>query len=336
MNKFKAFSKIGQFRTMITNVRQTCKYNELPLPTLKLTGTVKLHGTNGMVAEIGDEIVAGSRKQLLSITKDNHGFCQFVLGHDETFKSVFKQIHEQVDVPEGYSIRLYGEWAGSGIQSGVAISQLPKQFFIFAIRLTKNDVAADDITDYTKHVNLDDVKLVIENDLIHMINDFKTYELDVDFSRPELAQQQIHDWVMEVEEECPVAKHFGVSGLGEGIVFICEFQGQRLLMKAKGEKHSVSKVKTIAAVDIEKVNTVNEFVDYAVTDNRLQQGIDEVFGEDELDIRKMSDYLRWVFNDVVTEEIDTITENGLDAKKDIGKAISTKARNYFMKKFKEL
>lgn len=44
----------------------------------------------------------------------------------------------------------------------------------------------------------------------------------------------------------------------------------------KGEKHSASKVKTLAAVDPERLVNITEFVEYAVTENRLEQGTQKV------------------------------------------------------------
>ena len=41
--------------------------------------------------------------------------------------------------------------------------------------------------------------------------------------------------------------------------------------KVKGEKHSSSKVKKLASVDVEKLNSIKDFVDYAVTESRLEQ-----------------------------------------------------------------
>ena len=49
----------------------------------------------------------------------------------------------------------------------------------------------------------------------------------------------------------------------------------------KGTKHSVSKVKTLAPVNVEKLNSIQEFVDYSVTRVRFEQGLSEVFSSPE-------------------------------------------------------
>lgn len=97
------------------------------------------------------------------------------------------------------------------------------------------------------------------------------------------------------------------------------------------QKHSVTKVKKVVSVDPEKLANIEEFVNYAVTENRLEQGIQEVFGEEELSMKKTGDYLRWVINDVMSEEADTLETNGITAK-DVNKYISARAREWFCKR----
>jgi ferritin len=101
----------------------------------------------------------------------------------------------------------------------------------------------------------------------------------------------------------------------------------------KSEKHSSSKVKTlkeIAAVDIEKLNSIKELVDQAVTENRLNQGIDKL-GEMslEIDIKNTGAYIKWVVGDVIKEEKDTIIASGFDVK-EIMPHVSEKAKKFWM------
>jgi len=99
-------------------------------------------------------------------------------------------------------------------------------------------------------------------------------------------------------------------------------------LKTKGKKHSSSKTKTIAPVDVEKLNSIQEFIAYAVTENRMEQAIVEVFAEEEPTIQKMGDFLRWLVKDIAEEEVDVLEENGLIVK-DIGRYIANKARPWF-------
>ena len=122
-----------------------------------------------------------------------------------------------------------------------------------------------------------------------------------------------------------------------GFKFYIPDEAKQYNFKSKGEKHSVSKVKVIADVDIEKINKIKDFVDYSVTENRLNQGIEYLKEMNkELDISNMGDFLRWLANDVLKEEQDVITENGLDNNlSNIMKSVSSKGRKWFMDKINE-
>jgi len=134
---------------------------------------------------------------------------------------------------------------------------------------------------------------------------------------------------MDVEECCPVGEYFGVKGIGEGIVFSCaEHPGLRF--KSKGEKHCVSQVKKLNPIDTELMNSINEFVESAVSENRLQQGI-SYFTENliDIDVKNIGQFLGWMVKDVLKEEGDTIALNNLDEKR-VKSAIVAKARVWFL------
>ncbi len=126
-----------------------------------------------------------------------------------------------------------------------------------------------------------------------------------------------------------VIDYIDIPFIGEGIVFTC-VDNQDLKFKSKGEKHSVTKVKQLNAVDTEMLNGINEFVNYAVTENRLEQGI-TFFNENNIkvDMKSTGRFLGWVINDILKEESDTIKNNNFDNKK-IKSAISKKARTWFL------
>ena len=125
-----------------------------------------------------------------------------------------------------------------------------------------------------------------------------------------------------------------ISMIGEGIVYKTDTERGTLRMKVKGEKHSSSKVKTLAPVDTEKVSSIKEFAEYAVTESRLNQGIEKVFTSvnEQMDIKKMGDFLKWITNDIIKEEMDTLRDNGLEPK-DVTSAISNIARKWFLDKW---
>lgn len=322
MRKHVPFTKIGQYRNII---RDVCHVPDGEIrkiqPTLTFTGTTKIHGSNaGISCTKEDGIWYQSRKNIITPEKDNAGFTFFASQREDFWYKIFDYLYK-----DGYITTIFGEWAGKGIQSGVAVAELEKRFVVFAVKYTGIEDEADHFYIKPDFMN--------EDLDIYNIYDFPTHTIEIDFNTPELAQAKMIDLVDAVEKECPFAKYFGISGVGEGLVWSCfdENDHRIHIFKTKGEKHSASKVKTIAPVDVEKMNSVREFVEYAVTENRLNQAVEQVFTiiSEEPRIQMMGDFLKWINKDVISEEIDTLNENGLEPK-DVGKAMSVKARMWFM------
>jgi len=79
------------------------------------------------------------------------------------------------------------------------------------------------------------------------------------------------------------------------------------------------------------IDTIKEFVDYSVSESRFNQALENIFPNNEpIDVKKMGDVIRWVVNDVIKEEMDTMVENQLEPK-EINKYISSKVREMFFK-----
>jgi len=332
--KFVKFPSIDQFRTIVKNVRSSASFvgldeNNEPIydgtrtkPTIEFTGTIKLHGTNAGVGFDGTNIWAQKRTGIITTEKDNMGFAFFVESNKEVFRKMFENMTFR-----GKMIVMYGEWCGSSIQKGVAISELEKKFVIF-------DVKSIDEEGEGEWYPVNEVAgLSSPDNKIYNIYDFPYYKLAIDFEHPELAQAQLIKITEEVEKECPFARQFGVSGVGEGVVWRALHKENVHRFKVKGEKHSTSKVKTLAPIDIEKLKSIEAFVEYAVTENRLNQGIEMVFTSNglDLDIRKMGDFLKWLMGDICKEEMDTMKGNNLEPK-DIGKYVSNAGKKWLMEK----
>jgi len=101
-------------------------------------------------------------------------------------------------------------------------------------------------------------------------------------------------------------------------------------MKVKGEKHQNSKVKTLTTISVEEVESMRDFIEYAVTDNRMEQGISKLIENHiPIEIKSTGEFIKWVYNDVVKEESDTIIANKIDVKK-LGSAVSAKAKPFWM------
>ena len=313
---FKAFSKIGQFRNTVKEVREYCAYYNTPLPTITFEGTVKLHGTNAAVGITKDgSLFCQSRSRIITPEDDNFGFANFVKHNEGYFLNLLGYICAKAEVE---SCIVYGEWCGANIQKGVALSDLDKMFVAFYAEGYDNEVSIPlDI----QYVDFD------HRYGVYSVYDFPTYSHSVDFSNPERSVNMLASITEEVERECPVGKHFNVSGVGEGVVWRGTLGGKSLIFKVKGEKHSVSKVKKLVTVDPEVVDSINKFVDYAVTDNRLEQGLQEIG----LDQKTIGKFIGWVSKDIHKEESDVLESSNLTMKQ-VGGKIADKARNFYLGK----
>ncbi|AEP29921.1 RNA ligase family protein [Brumicola nitratireducens] len=313
---FQPFPKIGQFRNVVKDIRDIAESSTIT--HLSFIGTVKLHGTNAAISYSvqKDKVYYQSRSRLIQPLNDNAGFATWAESI-ETDWHYFLQ-----DIADGKDVIVYGEWCGGNIQRGVALTNMPKMFVMFAAEIEGKHIPLSSL-----HLSSDSHGLLERAD-VFFIDDFPVYEETVDLQMPENSINRLTELTLAVEDQCPVAHALGVTGVGEGIVWRCTHPSHTdLLFKVKGEKHSVSKVKTLAAVDPEKLNSMREFVEYAVTENRLNQGV-EVLG---LDQKNVGNFIGWVSKDVWTEEQDVLEANNLTMR-DVGKFIANKARHFYLTK----
>jgi len=352
MKKMIKFPSIEQFRTVVTNINRHYNYvgldengdaiydHTLPKPTLTFKGTVKLHGTNAAVCYNKDGgFWVQSRENIITVEKDNAGFAFFAQSNLGSFMALMNIVHhtERIDNINN-TVTIYGEWCGGNIQKGVGITNLPKSFFIFGVKITPHTETEEELkanpaywVDYS-YLKAPDVK-------IYNINDFPTYSIDIDFNMPALVQNQLSELTIAVEEECPVAKAFGFSGIGEGIVWSTEVKGIVHRFKCKGELHAgKSKVTTLKPVDDVKLNKIINVVNQVTPVWRMEQMLSETFdliNGGEIDIKQLGSYIKAVINDIIKEETVTLNENGLEPK-DIGKYVSETSRKYFFQRLNEV
>lgn len=316
------FPSINQFRHCVREERYHAEREGLVDLKKKYRGTVKLHGTNaGVVWRPGEPLQFQSRNRILAVGDDNAGFAAYFSKAENAYwlKLAMAEIAMTNDIEPGTPLAVFGEWCGEGIQSGVAIAELPKMFVIFAA------IAGDRWLENLSFSPYEDAR-------VYSINQFPTYEMEIDFAVPGLAQNDMVAITEQVEACCPVGKHFGVEGIGEGVVWTpAENTSSKYWFKVKGEKHSSSKVAKLASVDVELVARKDDLVNIVCTENRLKQALDHHLNEAKLtlEMRDIGHFLRWVFNDIEKEESDTIEANGF-VMKDLGKPISDKAKRFYM------
>ena len=278
-------------------------------PKVSYRGTVKLHGTNSGVICTEDGLVAMSRSRVITPDDDNMGFATFVGGLEQrtAIRDFEHKIREWNDIGASKKLVFYGEWIGPGIQNGTAITHLLDEY---------------------------------ASARIHSVSDVKPWYLDVDFS-DELdrarALGQADEWTAEVEAMCPYGKRFGIEGMGEGIVWIPvgkHWGNSDLCWKSKGEKHKEVKraKRNRPALDPEVVESVSAFVEFAVTENRLNKGLDHLREAGKpVDMKSTGDFLRWVAEDIQRECRLELQDNDITWKQ-AGKFVNKRALDFFKEK----
>lgn len=294
-----------------------------PLPRVDYRAKVKLHGTNCALQLSGEGVFAQSRTALLSPQADYKGFAAWAQAHEGYFSAL----------PPGLVI--YGEWCGPGVEKGMAISQLPgKIFAVFAVRGEDSTVVSE--PDQIRAL----LPLAGAPEALHVLpweGAAFTLAFDDEASLEQVALD-LNERVVAIEHEDPwVKRQFGLSGLGEGLVFypirvdgnpVAAGRIELLMFKAKGEKHRTAGTRSATQVNTSIVASVEEFVCFMVTEARLQQGLTEACGGSP-EPRAMAAFLAWVGTDVRKESTAELEAAGLSWG-EVEKAVQARARNWLL------
>jgi len=307
----KAFHKIYQFHNVIKSIKYDHQEEKI-YPTITFIGTVKIHGTNAAIVKyIDGHFEFQSRGRILSLDNDNYDFMSNMI--NKPYSYLFNDI-----IYKEYCV-IYGEWCGEKIQKKMGISLCSKMFVIFAIKIDDKYIMLPSKLGYD-----------LSTSQIYNINQFDTFRINIDFNSLQDAQCKLQKFTRKIEKECPIAKKFGYEGIGEGIVWESFHKNYHYVFKVKGKKHLPSKISKIASVDPEITNTLNQFIDYSVTENRLRQGVIKMIELNGNPSKKHTGcYIKWIINDILDEEKDVIKKSNIDLKK-IRKCISRKASIYWL------
>lgn len=319
------FPSIGQFYQTVSKIKHE---------KLTFFGTIKLNGTN---AAIGYSEKTGlwyqSHKKIITTTIDNFKFAATMEKNSEGVKQLLFSIAKQYSIDLNVNaLIIYGEFCGGNIQKNVAINGLPNMFVIFDIAY----IPLDEISNQDPVPKwLDIQKFPIPellSKLVYNILDFPTYTLEIEFTKLSEIKDILIKLTDEVEKECPVGKYFGKSGTGEGIVWKSAVDGEVHRFKVKGQKHSTSKITDIASINVEKAKSLEDFVNKTVTENRLRQGINEIFGDEPQSqtwFSKIENFIQWVIHDVKKEDMDAFPLELKENESALNRAISMKSREWF-------
>jgi hypothetical protein len=302
--------------------------------TLEIVGTVKLHGTHAdIVIHSNDTIIFQSRnQQTLTRNRDNCGFVAAMELQHQAILQVRNRYHERfcslipaTPISEDEPLILAGEWIGQGIQKHVAIVELPRKFVIISASLNGTwlpDEAYADIHD--------------EKHNIYHISRSGFYHSTLRLNNLAESMRVLEELTANVEKECPFALTFNVTGKGEGIVwkFVDYPNMPESWFKVKGleftptQKPPTDPIKA-AALEARK-GKAGALASRAVTEVRLEQAWDYL---KEMGVRRDNKatgvFLKWIVEDVMTEEKSEIGEKGIEEKVLNGE-ITQLARPWFL------
>ncbi|KAK4896417.1 hypothetical protein LTR27_005629 [Elasticomyces elasticus] len=316
----------------------------LPNPTLQpnsysFTGTTKLHGTHADVSIPGNggDLMCQSRNRTdLSIQNDNLGWAAFCDAHEPAIWRLAARILERSREPgirnrivdhsrklhfsktateaDEETVLLAGEWIGSGIQRGVAISKLEKCFVLCSIRIGNvvQSVGWEHIEDYAD----------ISDDAEGLCNVSKAgfFHLDYSFEDEGAAfLAQAKKLTLKVADSCPFGEAMGVDGKGEGIVWTPSRLSilpntEDFWLKSKEEHFRfvpVPQRKERLPESADAREKAKAFAELNCTEGRLEQAWAYLLEMGvERDMKGMSTFLGWMTKDIEVEEKREIESGG--------------------------
>ncbi len=289
---------------------------------------VKLHGTNaGVQITPTGEVAAQKKTQIITYEADNADFAAWV----EQNTKYFSQLKGNSN------ITIFGEWCGSGIQRGVAISQIERK--VFAVFAIQYGGVGEEIAELEIRPEVIRAILAPNEDIFVLPYYGQPVNLNFgDAKQLQAAADTINQMVEAVEKIDPWVKdNFGIEGVGEGLVMYPQVEDivardryTQLIFKAKGEKHQVVKTKKAVQIEPEIAQNIAEFVDLFVTEARLQQALTEACSG-ELDMKQMGQFLQWISVDIHKESEAELAVADLTWKQ-VNKFVNSAARKWYTNK----
>ncbi|QGH74664.1 RNA ligase 2 [Bacteriophage DSS3_VP1] len=317
-NEFRKFTSINKFSDAMHQM-----YRQ-DVDTLRYRQKIKLHGTNAAVRVIGNDVSFQKRRSDVSIGADNAGFA-FWASHIDWITSTSSE-------DEAYIID--GEWAGPGVQKSDAVTLTDKKrFYVFGVRELESGITVYDpdlIRNYVPE-HEDIVILPYHGGYFDVFND--------NHESKKFYAESMNRMVDQIGECDPFIKEmFGVEGAGEGLVgfpitdegFIPTDTYNTFVFKAKSEAHRVQKTKVAAKVAVDIPDCAFEFVDSFVTENRMNQMVEEFCGG-EFTSQNIGPFLKALSQDVMKESTNELAAAGLEWKQ-VNKLINKKGVDWFKAK----
>lgn len=321
--KFQHITHLDDFLYWI----ETEKYNLIDnnITKINLCGTPKLHGTNiGVAFYKNGEYSVQCRNRLVTLDNDHYSICKW-LNEDRInyLRNNLKQF-----IPKDYNVFIvYGEYAGKGIQKGVAISEMERFFAPFVIRVIGDN--------YDYYIKPRDIDYNLWNDELRVYNLFNTqYSIQVDLLNLDIQKliEEIKSYVDGCELEDKFAQYFCVDGIGEGIVWDYQVNNNTYFFKTKIDRFKEKTRKVKRDRSIEEIKEDELILTYLFDENRLHQGIDYLYEMNlDVNIYNIGTFIKWVIEDTLREEERFIIGNNINPKR-VSKVLSKEIVKWYKDK----
>lgn len=329
-----SFPSIAQFKGVCGDLCH--HFNNQPIDLIGLT---KINGVNATLIFTGDEIIKQSKEKTITVY-DQYGFAHHIEKHEEELKLWGEHVRALYELE--YPFVIAGEWAGKGVINKSSVGEVMPFLAVFLIGQVKEELSTETGENVVEWQRPSGLMLNNGKARIFDIREFGTWSVKFDPGYPANAQKQLAEITGSVEAACPAAAFFGIeSGIGEGVVWhpnVANLDVDEkfkrggslsLYFKVKGSKHSNVKVRRLASPNPERLENVNKFLEYVLTENRFEQGVRET---GDISKQNMGKFLSWVAKDVMKEEMDTLKASGLEWD-NISKPLTSTAMSWYKSKW---
>lgn len=312
-------------------------------PEIRLRPKIKMHGTNAAFGVSPSEIWCQGRTERYTEQNNGGGAWGVLIGFAQRVRQRQADLLETTNA----TIMVYGEWAGSGVQKKDAITQIGRKVFMPFAVMIREPFDADGLTEREVRKR---VQVLTAPEQIREILGFEDEALIVlpwagpevcfDFSSEEDLEATLSDVNAMSEaagEVDPFVKEvFGVEGPGEGYVYVPDSSLSPISLelyadvafKAKASRHRVKISDKAAKIHADLPQDVHDFVETFVTENRMEQMLEERLGGVP-EKRRTGDFVAAVIKDVFKESEPERAALGVGDKQ-ISPLIAKKAAAWFL------
>ena len=291
-------------------------------------GTEKLHGCNiGFQVGSDGAYVVQSRNQIVEETCNSsiNGVREWMDKNSQVMVDIAFNITKENMLYEPLStdehderVILFGEWCGKNVQSKVALTTCPFMFVLFDVAMV-----VDGGFVWLKREKIKKIENIPEINFYN-IHNFTVKEVTLS-TREKCGEALcfINEETCKIDKLSPFVKDLnGVEGVGEGLVWTTELTLKerhakysnnwciQCKFKSKGKRHRVINTNNIK-YDVETLGNIQKAVEYAITENRLTQCVQEL-GLEKHSTANTRKVIKWMIKDVQSEEDLTFAENKLN------------------------